>query len=403
MKVLLCLLSDQHVPNLLSVHHFNPDRLVLIQSTDMQRKEAARHFREALRRGGRDFTTNDRCHVQPLEAEDNLDAIRKSLQQAYGRYPAEDWIANLSGGTKPMSIATYEFFKAVGARLVYVNFQKPNVLLGMDGRPAETCTYRPTLGEFLAGYGFESTKKQEDVDAAEARARSWSACATQIALRCPEQLLRLGDLHDPSVKKRWDDARKKGMDLAPGQLSPAESELRKALSSSLGLREDPDGLRGKLDKYAVEFLTGGWLETFLWGLLERHAQALDIWDVRLGLRPGKVGVTTDSEFDVAFMHDYRLSMVECKSGSQEHDPGAEVLHKVEAVVRQFRALGIRSYLATTSANVLGKDGKLKPSIRDRSGIYQCRILVGDEIRELAQKADDAETVRKLILGKTSAH
>jgi hypothetical protein len=401
MKVLLCLLSDQHVPNLLSVHHFKPDRLVLIESTAMQHKEAARHFREALQIGRLDFTTDDRCLVQPLDAEDNLDAVRSSLQQAFRRYPPEEWIANLSGGTKPMSIATYEFFKAVGARLVYVNFQKPDVMLGMDGRPAERCEYRPTLREFLAGYGFELTRQQQDLDSAEDRARSWFACATQIALSCPEQLLCLGDLQDPAVKKRWDEARRKGLDAAPGQIAPTQSELRNALTSSLGLRDEPDGLRGRLDKHAVQFLTGGWLEFFLWGLLERHAEPLGVWDVRLGLQPRKIGATTGSEFDVAFMHDYRLSMIECKSGSQEHDPAAEALHKVEAVVRQFRALGIRSYLATTSANVLGQDGKLKPGIRDRSVIYQCRILVSDEIRELARKANDAQTVRELILGETS--
>src|ERR1700730_15473731 len=122
----------------------------------MEGKEAAKHFRAALKLGGLDFITDDRCHVQPLEAEDNLDVIRKCLQQAYGRYPADEWIANLSGGTKPMSIAAHEFFKAVGARLVYVNFQRPNVLLGMDGRPAETCEDRATLPEVLAGQRFES-------------------------------------------------------------------------------------------------------------------------------------------------------------------------------------------------------------------------------------------------------
>ncbi len=401
MKVLLCLLSAQHVPNLLSVHHFKPDRLVLIESAEMKRKQAARHLQEALRLGGLDFAADDRCHVQPLDAEDNLDAVRTSLQRAYGRYPAEEWIANLSGGTKPMSIAAHEFFKAVGARLVYVNFDKPNVLLGLDGRPEETCEHRPTLREFLAGYGFALTRKLKDIDAAEARARSWSRCATVIASHCPERLLNLGDLRDRSAKKLWDDARKKGLELAPGQLSPTDHALRNELLSALELQDTTDGLRGKLDKYKVQFLMGGWLEAFVWGRLESHAEALGIWDVRLGLQVRRADVATDSEIDVAFVHNYRLSMLECKSGSQEHDSGADALHKVEAVVRQFRALGIRSYLATTSANVLGNNGELKPSIRDRADIYGCRILVGDMIRELARKPDDAETVRKIMLDKPS--
>ena len=116
MKVLLCLLSDQHVPNLLSVHHFRPDRLVLVESAVMKRKQTSNYFLTALKLGGLDF--GDNCYVQQLEREDDLAAIRHALRQAFARCPGEEWIANLTGGNKPMSIAAYEFFNAVGARLI---------------------------------------------------------------------------------------------------------------------------------------------------------------------------------------------------------------------------------------------------------------------------------------------
>ncbi len=397
MRVLLCLLSDQHVPNLLSVHHFRPDRLVLVESSGMRNKKAADHFLTALQLGGLDFTGSDRCHIEPLAAEDDLEAVRRCLQAAYGRFSTDAWIANLSGGTKPMSIAAYEFFKALGARLVYVNFSKPDVLLGLDGRLPETCTHRPTIREFLAGYGFDSRKKAEDVEAAERRARGSWDCARLVAAHCRDRpLLELGDLRDPDVKRRWDAARKKGLELEEGQLNPEETPVRGALATCFALEATPTGLRGKLDKYAVEFITGGWLEVFLWGVLERHANSLNIWDVRLGIRPAKVDVPLDSDFDVAFMSRYRLCMIECKSGSQEHDPGAEVLHKVEAVVRQFGALGIRSYLANTSTHILGADGSLRPNIRNRAEIYRCGVLVRNQIRQLALSPDNAELVRQVM-------
>jgi hypothetical protein len=397
MKILLCLLSDQHVPNLLSVHHFHPDRLVLIESETMRQKKAAQHFLTALKLGELDFQAAERHHVQPLEAEDDLDVIRKCLQQAYGCHPADEWIVNLTGGTKPMSIAAYEFFKAVGARLVYVNFARPDVLLGLDGRRQESCLHRPTVREFLAGYGFESRKSEKDIEGDEGRARGWWDAARAIALHCPQQpLLRLGDLSDPVIKKRWDDARKKGLEIGTGQLNPQEEDLRGALASHFNLAISADGLRGKLDKYAIEFLTGGWLEVFLWGLLERHADPLRIWDVRLGVHPAKVDVKTDCDFDVAFLHQYRLCVIECKSGAQEQDPKADVLYKVEAVVRQFRALGIRSFLATTADNVRGPDGNLRPGIRDRATIYQCRILMRDQIRQFAQLPEDLDLIRQVL-------
>ena len=397
MKTLLCLLSDQHVPNLLSVHHFRPDRLVLVESQAMRAKKSAEHFQSALNLGGLDYTA-DTCTVESLDAEDDLGSVRVCLQRAYGKYPADDWIANLSGGTKPMSIAAYEFFKAVGARLIYVNFSRPDEVLALDGRATEKCAYQPTIREFLAGYGFGSSKSPDDIAKAEERAAAWWDCAMLIAREASEQLLLdLGDLGDPANKRRWDDARKKGLELQAGYLVPEHADVRAAMVRAFSLTDAPEGLLGKLDKYAGEFFTGGWLEVFIWGLITRHAETLGVWDVRLGIKPAKIGAAIDNDFDVAFMHGYRLCMVECKSGSQAYDSGAEILNKVEAIVRQFRALGVRSCLATTSSNVLGKDGTLKPGIRDRASIYQCAIIARDQIRELARSPDNVPLVRSLFL------
>ena len=94
--------------------------------------------------------------------------------------------------------------------------------------------------------------------------------------------------------------------------------------------------RRKLNKYEAVFLTGGWLEVLVWNLLTRHAEPLGIWDVRLGMEAGRCGDQSGNDFDVAFMHNHGLSMVECKTGPQEHDAdGGDTLYKVEAVTRQF--------------------------------------------------------------------
>jgi len=62
------------------------------------------------------------------------------LRQAYGKHPSADWIANLTGGTKPMSIATYEFFKALEGRLVYTNVASPAELMDIATREGKLAT-----------------------------------------------------------------------------------------------------------------------------------------------------------------------------------------------------------------------------------------------------------------------
>jgi len=152
----------------------------------------------------------------------------------------------------------------------------------------------------------------------------------------------------------------------------------------------------KLDKYEGEFLTGGWLEVFFYNLFSRHADALAIWDVALGqnfsrdVGPGEV----PNDIDVSFMHNHGLAMVECKSGTQEHDlsRGTDTLYKVEAVANQLGALRVRSFLVTTGQNVLDKAGKLRSGLESRSKLYNCTILLREQISELAalELADSPE-------------
>jgi len=392
MKVLLCLLSGQHVPNLLSVHHFQPDQLVLVESADMKKRNTAKNFLEALRLGQLDY--DRRCDVAALEAEDDLEAMRVTLRKAYGKYPTAEWTANVTGGTKPMSIATFEFFKATAGNIVYTNFSRPDTFLFLDSSNEEQCDHKLTIKEFMAGYGFEFRKKDEKVREAEERAEKWASCAREIT-----KLVSSEDLLQLSGTDRG-EARKKGWDIQPGQLKVCASDIGEAIRKTFELNGNTqDSLQGHADKYAIDFLTGGWLEVFFWNTLTHHADALGIWDVRLGLDVGRHGDSSGNEFDVTFMRNHGLAMLECKSGTQDHDQSGNVLYKVEAVTRQFRALRVQSFLATTSGNVLGKDGELKSSIRNRASIYNCRIITTTEIKQIA-KSDTVPEIRKLLFNAT---
>lgn len=211
MKVLLCLLSDQHVPNLLSVHHFSPDRLVLIESTAMKSKQSASNFLRALGAGGLDFGSDERCNILPLEDVNDLNAIRSCFQQAYGKYPSAKWVANVTGGMKPMSIAAYEFFKALGARVIYIDAAKPDRILGLDGGTPEQCQHDLSIREFVAGYGFEASKSDQAIRQAEERAERWWPCAKAIAQHAPDR-----DLLQTASREEWQVARQKDFNWSPG-------------------------------------------------------------------------------------------------------------------------------------------------------------------------------------------
>lgn len=385
MKVLVCLLSPQHVPNLLSVHHFQPDRLVLVETPEMERLKCGRHFREALRLGGIEFAP-DALLVERLNAEDSVVEARDTLQRIHARFPEAEWIANITGGTKPMGIAAYEFFRAVGGKLVYTNVSRPATLIDLANGGTTNCNYRLGIREFLAGYGFEARKPADEIATEETRAKQWTRSAVLLAQHASDaEILSISD----DERKR---SRERGIELSADRMHFPNDELRSFWLEGAATR--------KLTKYEARFLTGGWLEVFLWNLLTRHAEALKIWDVRLGLEIARIGDQSGNDYDVSFMEDYGLSVVECKSGSQDHDLGGDVLYKVEAVTKQFRALKSRSILVTTGTNIFNKSGTIKESLQTRADIYRCRILTAEDIQALAGESVSADDVRTRLLGKS---
>ncbi|MDD4268942.1 MAG: DUF1887 family CARF protein [Pirellulales bacterium] len=406
MRVLLCLLSAQHVPNLLSVHHYQPDRLVLIESHGMQKKRAAANLLAALKLGGLDYANQpggERSHVEPLENEDDLEAIRRALRQAYARYPGAEWLVNVTGATKPMSIATYDFFNGLirrgvlSGQLLYTNMSQPERIIDLENHSAVTCTHRLSIKQFLAGYGFESRKADRKLAEAEARARSWWECSRAIAQRQgTEPVLALSDEERGRARSR------RGFDLKPGHVHPTCVPVLKPFADCFSLQIKNGELCGKIDKYAGDYLTGGWLEAFLWGVLDRQAGDLGIWDVRLGMDIGRVGDATGNDFDVSFMRANGLCMIECKSGSQAHDPQGDVLYRIEAVIRQFRALRVQSWLATTSANLLDRQtGDVKTHIATRANIYGCHLILHDQIVKLAENPDDVALLQSVLFSASN--
>ena len=392
MTVLCCLLSDQHVPNLLSVHHFHPDRLVLIESERMRQRNAAQDFLDALKSGGLDY--GDRHEVVPHSDVSDFNVIAATLRQAFAKHPTGHWIVNLTGGTKPMSIIAYEFFKAIRARLIYVEAARPNEILDVETGQRETIEHRLSIEEFLLGYGFEHKKRLQKVRNSEKRAKEQFPAAAAIGRTMPsETLLKIGP-------RRWQEGRNKGLDLRPHELAPPDLVVRQALQQLFRLRSEGTSLTGRIDKYGVQFLTGGWLEVLLWGLLDRHQERLNIWDVRLGIVPGPRGSTAQNDFDVAFMRDYALHYIECKTGGQEHDPDVAALYKIEAVTRQFRALRVRSYLATTSANLLDENGDIKRSVSDRASLYGCRFVTTPHIQKLAESPERYDLLEEVLFSSS---
>lgn len=417
MKILLCLVSDQHVPNFLTVRAEKPDLLILIVTPEMAVKKAASNFKKALAYGESGYTGKHK--IVGLKDGNSVSATMKKLEGIFTDYPGAEWVVNLTGGTKPMSIGAYEFFMDKGTKLLYVSIGRQSHATNFADNSQIPLDYKVSIKEFLAGYGFDFLKKEVIIKADEKLAKKLFYLSAHLAANYDLAHEIMHDLDRWIIQKYGnkklyrnkckemarDKARDKGIHLV--NFGVQDRQISNLLAEDFQLDENENGLSGDLDKNAVKFLTGGWLEVFFWGLLCKYSQMLNIWDVRLGLNPGKKDSEKDSkkdsksevrnDWDVSFMYNQSLRFIECKTGIQDHDPmGNDTLYKVEAIKKQLGALNVKSYLATTSQNIL-EEGKIKCSIGTRAKLYGCIIIPGEIIRKLAMaELDHDPNILQLI-------
>jgi len=117
MTALVSLIGGQHVPNLLVIQEVRPDRLVLLVTRGMQRGKD--QLLQALLLGGLDYRS--RCETVPIDDENSAHEVSGKLDAAYTTRPnGEEWVVNLTGGRKPMSIGAYTFSTTHNLPALYI-------------------------------------------------------------------------------------------------------------------------------------------------------------------------------------------------------------------------------------------------------------------------------------------
>ncbi|MDD3564582.1 MAG: DUF1887 family CARF protein [Methanothrix sp.] len=171
MKLLLCLISDQHVPNLLSVHAVKPNLLLLVVSEKMKKDGVASNFLNALDLSDSYKNSALKHDIVDLKEENSIIATMNVLKTEFSKYPEAEWFVNITGGTKPMSIGAYEFFKDKDAHMLYIPIVSQSKAIDFSNGQSLELTYQLPIREFLAGYGFDFIKEENKVLEGETRAK----------------------------------------------------------------------------------------------------------------------------------------------------------------------------------------------------------------------------------------
>jgi hypothetical protein len=353
--------------------------LFLIETPEMKNRRAAINFLDALKIGG--FKGD--AEIKELKEENSIEAMEKLLGDLVSKHPGDEWIANVTGGTKPMAIGAYKFFKGKGS-VLYVALKDQGKALDFSGANPVVLNHLISINEFLVGYGFRIQNIDELMENKK-RAERYFRLATLLAVNHTKKPIS-DFLADVFKISRDNYGLEDGITLdEKNDLFIEDNIIREAVLKQFSLKSNADWITGKIDPDGVKFLTGGWLEVFVWGLLHKFEPDL-IWDLFPQLELQNIAKRVSNECDVIFMKDMSLFIVECKTGKGNYriQDDEDVLYKIEAIRKQPGALLVRSYLATTRQKELTANGDIKGVIKERCSLYNCTPISGKEIQRLAE-------------------
>lgn len=312
MKIQLCLLSGELMPNVIGILHERPD--VVIPVTTMEFSAQVARLEAALRAAGCRAEVHDPVTVLPYDLGDCVQSIRRACKEV------ESLTINWTGGTKIMSHAARTVAESAGARVkaLYVNTTDRQVLVEENPSNRQprvemldtarlglntlvhilAAGHRVTADGSLDAFRSAHTPAPELEAAAEAivDARSWE---------WPD-LYKLSEADGaPYRPQRMDHRLLQILETAKIIERASQSGAFFLARESLAL---PFHLNSPQEENA-KFIKGGYLEVFLWSQL-KHRGAFDDVAWHIVLNPGQQGRVT--ELDVAVASEGRFLVVECK-------------------------------------------------------------------------------------------
>ena len=312
-KTIVSILSDHLLPNFLFIKEMEGQYsdLLFVSTPQMEMQEKAMHLEVAL---GRKEGSMRRIVVANDNYKEILDALR--AEQLSG---SVEYVVNITGGTKTMSLAVHEYFCQFNASFVYVPIGK-NSYYDFSTDQTHSLDYRVSLNEYFTLYGLAYDYDNDLI------------CDAQRTFK----LFDKQKMNNFNLTKELRDAHK-----AP------RPELRR-------------------------YLGGEWFEEYVYLRIKRDFNLRDE-DIAKSVKICRLSSTSnDNELDVVFVRDNALYVIECKVsmigyGKEPKSVVDEYLYKLAAISKDF-GLRVNSYIFT-----LHQMGRFAPATQENMS-KRMRIL-----------------------------
>lgn len=335
MKTLVLLVSEQTIPNYLFIRTFGPaDHYVFITTQKMEDPVKGNRREWIMKAAGINAKQTTTIQVNPEFRDEILRELHAHPWNKYGELNV-----NLTGGTKMMAIAAWDFFRNVTPYIWYIPVNAMEYHQCNDSSIKKPLKYSLTAKEYLACCGILEEENRFNSGSC---MHSFETASNFMA----------GFFKQSGKSKLIDDLRRNYRGKNSANI-PEEilQEYKKILQEQFSYPVEE-----KISNKDVDYITGGWFEEYCYyqlkGLIENPETNLMI---NVHLTPGKSGhekaaYFSQNELDVLLVHQNNLYIVECKTegmgkNTDEKNLFNETLYKA-AALRKYFLLTVRSVLCT---------------------------------------------------------
>ncbi len=288
--LLVSLVSDQTIPNVQLINELKAtvDHYLFISTKGMEQKGVRNWIIEAC-----DLQTEKLLPFVEVQ-QFSFDDIEKKLDMIdFDEY--QKVIVNLTGGTKVMTLASFDYFKEIGADIYYLTGSDDGLIKLAPGRKkrSEKLNSKIDVVQYLKSYGFTITETTQSLINPEYTEKLFNHFVEGVLIPFKEVLSSLRKFRKKGVKINKIDQ----------------------LDSLLTAIEFQNSISGQLTEIETKYLTGEWFEEYVAHKLQVELE-LSNNEIKTGLvitKTNKNGDMVPNEMDVVFTWKNKIYTIECKT------------------------------------------------------------------------------------------
>jgi hypothetical protein len=383
MKALLILVGGRPIPNILTVIHEKPDKIVAVCSHESKEDEWVQ-LRQAIERLSPASTVEETDTIDAFDCE----MIKEVCTRAFSQYPRADWVFNATAATSLMTLGAYMAAEHcakldnASVQCWYLDTAHSRVV-SLIGSKRDNSIFSIEVEQYVEAYNYRlqpaSGTKNYQLHFLQ---ENWKAFARRLGKNFWEiDLLR--QILLKASAKRYNEVTNTA-DKRQFLQELGEIGLVRNLS------ENVSNLRFYLSDEQYQFLNGAWLEIYVF----QEAKSVTFFD---NVEWSKEIIDNDpsrtvkfpvkfNEMDVAITYKAHLMIVECKTGNAglETKTLDDIVTVADLVGRGFV---VKVVVTSKSSSDASDDFKTKARIK---GIHIVTLedlpRIGIILGELAEKS-----------------